>query len=94
MKAKNFHTEKADDVIRARINSKDKAEATRVLKDMGMDSSMVIRVLFKRIAAEKRIPFDLGVLPNRETVAAIKELEAGAGKAFDSIDALFNDMET
>jgi DNA-damage-inducible protein J len=45
----------------------------------------------RRVADEKRLPFDVKV-PNAESKAAIKELEAGKGKTFKSADALFDDL--
>jgi DNA-damage-inducible protein J len=44
-----------------------------------------------RIAEEKKLPFDVRV-PNAETQTAMRELERGKGKRFESPEALFKDL--
>ena len=56
-----------------------------------MSVSDAIRMLLRRIADEKRLPFDV-MVPNAETRAAIAELEAGKGKRFKDAEALFDDL--
>lgn len=51
----------ADSVIRARIDSDVKAEATAALKAMGLSPSDAIRMLMIRIANEQRLPFAVDV---------------------------------
>ena len=80
-------------VVRARIDSDTKARATEALHAMGLSVSDAIRLLLVRIAEERRMPFDVKV-PNRETLDAVKELEEGRGKRFDSVDELFRDLGT
>ena len=80
-------------VVRARIDSDTKARATEALHAMGLSVSDAIRLLLVRIAEERRMPFDIRV-PNRETLDAVKELEEGRGKRFDSADELFRDLRT
>ncbi len=83
----------SDTVVRARIDSDTKARATEALHAMGLSVSDAIRLLLVRIAEERRMPFDVKV-PNRETLDAVKELEEGRGKRFDSADELFRDLKT
>ena len=78
-------------VVRARIDSDTKARATEALHAMGLSVSDAIRLLLVRIAEERRMPFDIRV-PSRETLDAVKELEEGRGKRFDSADELFRDL--
>lgn len=78
-------------VVRARIDGIVKQEATEVLERMGLSVSDAIRMLMIRIAREKALPFDLR-LPNEETRAAIRELEAGGGKAVNSVAELMADL--
>ena len=80
-----------DTVVRARIDSDTKARATEALQAMGLSVSDAIRLLLLRVADEKRLPFDVKV-PNAETIKAVKELEQGKGKRFDSAEALFRDI--
>ena len=50
--------------------------ATEALEAMGLSISDAIRLLMLRVADEKRLPFEVKV-PNKETLAAMAELEAG-----------------
>ncbi|MDE0259891.1 MAG: type II toxin-antitoxin system RelB/DinJ family antitoxin, partial [Gammaproteobacteria bacterium] len=77
-----------DTVVRARIDSDTKARATEALQAMGLTVSDAIRLLMLRVAEEKRLPFTIQV-PNRTTVEAMKELAAGKGRRFDSVEELF-----
>jgi DNA-damage-inducible protein J len=63
-------------VVRARIDETTKAEAAAVLASMGLSLSDAFRLLLKRVAAEKTLPFDLN-RPNAKTVAAMKAARAG-----------------
>lgn len=80
-----------DAVVRARIDGLVKAEATLVLDKMGLSISDAIRMLMIRIAREKALPFDVRV-PNEETLAAMRELETGGGKPFNTVKDLMADL--
>ena len=73
-----------DTVVRACIDGLVKEEATDVLAKMGLSVSDAIRMLMIRIAREKALPFDVRI-PNEETRAAMRELDAGAGKTFSAV---------
>jgi DNA-damage-inducible protein J len=81
-----------DTVVRARIDSETKTRATEALQAMGLTVSDAIRLLMLRVAEEKRLPFTIQV-PNRTTVAAMKELADGKGRRFDSVEELFRDLD-
>lgn len=81
----------ADTYVRARIDKATKQQASETLDAMGLTVSDAIRLLMLRIVDEQRLPFEIKV-PNKETRAAIAELEAGKGKSFDSIDVLMADL--
>ena len=82
---------KTDAVVRARIDSDTKARAAEALHAMGLTLSDAIRLLLLRVADEKRLPFAVQA-PNTTTVEAMKELEEGKGRRFDSVEALFRDL--
>lgn len=63
-------------VVRARIDEATKVEAAAVLASIGLTLSDAIRLLLKRVAAEKALPFDPFV-PNAETVEAMKAARRG-----------------
>ena len=83
----------ADTVVRARIDSETKARATAALSAMGLSVSDAIRLMLRRIADEKRLPFAVQV-PNAATAEAIEELESGGGERLDSVEALFADSDS
>lgn len=63
-------------VVRARIDEATKTEAAAVLASMGLSLSDAFRLLLKRVAAEKALPFE-PLVPNAETIAAIKTARQG-----------------
>ena len=63
-------------VVRARIDEATKSEAAAVLAAMGLSLSDAFRLLLKRVAAEKALPFE-PLAPNAETVAAMKAARRG-----------------
>jgi len=82
----------SDTVVRARIDSSTKARATEALRAMGLTVSDAIRLLLLRVADEKRLPFSIQV-PNAATAKAMKELDDGKGRRFDSAKELFRDLD-
>lgn len=82
---------RADTYVRARIDTETKLRASDALGAMGLSISDAIRLLMLRIADERRMPFDIKA-PNAETREAIRELEAGEGKRFNSVAALMADL--
>lgn len=81
----------ADGVVRTRINEQIKAEATIVLESIGLSMSDAIRLMLTRVAREKALPFE-PLIPNEETLQAIKEARAGITKPFDNINDLMADL--
>lgn len=81
----------ADTYVRARIDADTKDRATEALQAMGLSISDAIRLLMLRVADERRLPFEIKA-PNATTRKAIKELEAGKGKKFSSVEALMADL--
>ncbi len=81
----------ANTVVRARIDSHVKEEASAVLAAMGLTVSDAFRLLLTRIAREKMLPFE-PLTPNETTIAAMREARAGKLKSFDSVEALMADL--
>ncbi|MEJ0045151.1 MAG: type II toxin-antitoxin system RelB/DinJ family antitoxin [Rhodospirillales bacterium] len=63
-------------VVRARIDEATKTEAAAVLAAMGLSLSDAFRLLLKRVAAEKALPFE-PLVPSAETVDAVKAARRG-----------------
>ncbi|MFY9641459.1 MAG: type II toxin-antitoxin system RelB/DinJ family antitoxin [Rhodomicrobium sp.] len=74
-------------VVRARIDPRIKEEASAVLAAMGLTVSDAFRIMLTRIAREKALPFE-PLVPNEETIAAMREARAGNLESFDSVEAL------
>ena len=81
----------ANAVVRARIDEHIKQEATVVLAAMGLTVSDAFRLLLTRVAKEKALPFE-PLIPNAETIAAMKEARRGGLVAFNGVDALMADL--
>ena len=81
----------ANAVVRARIDGNIKEEATAVLAAMGLTPSDAFRILMTRVAKEKALPFE-PLIPNKETIEAMKEARKGKLKSFTSVDDLMMDL--
>ena len=82
----------ANAVVRARIDGNIKEEATAVLAAMGLTPSDAFRILMTRVAKEKALPFE-PLVPNEETITAMKEARKGKLKSFTSVDDLMADLD-
>ena len=78
-------------VVRATVDEDVKKQAISVLATMGITMSDAVRILFTRIAAERRLPF-VPLNPNSETLAAMQELENDDLESFDTVEELFEDL--
>ena len=78
-------------VVRARIDEATKSEAAAVLATMGLSLSDAFRLLLKRVAAEKALPFE-PLVPNAETIAAMREARAGGLPRFKTSADLLKDL--
>ena len=81
----------AVDVVRARIDTRLKKEATAVLSAMGLSVSDAIRLMLVRVVSDKALPFDVRI-PNAETEAAMRDIQEGKVKRFKSVEALMADL--
>ena len=79
--------------VRARIDTDTKERATDALEAMGLSVSDAIRLLMRRIADERCLPFDVKA-PNALTRQAIDELEGNLNKSVTSIDDLMIDLNS
>jgi DNA-damage-inducible protein J len=81
----------ANATVRARIDENIKEEATVVLAAMGLTVSDAFRILLTRVAREKAFPFDL-LVPNAETIEAMKKAREGNLTSFSSVQGLLADL--
>ena len=80
-------------VVRARIDDKIKEDASAVLAAIGLTPSDAFRLMMVRIATEQKMPFEL-LVPNAETIAAMKAARQGDVVSFDSVEDLMADLNT
>jgi DNA-damage-inducible protein J len=80
-----------NDVVRARIDSKTKAEAAAVLATIGLTVSDAFRLLMVKVVQEKALPFE-PLIPNAETIEAMKAARRGEVKTVGSVADLMADL--
>ena len=81
----------ANAVVRARVEEGVKEEASIVLATMGLTVSDAFRMMLTRIAREKALPFE-PLVPNAQTIEAMKQAHAGRLQSFDTVEALMADL--
>lgn len=78
-------------VVRARIDAKIKEEASAVLAGVGLTVSDAFRLMMMRIAKDGALPFE-PLIPNAETIEAMRAARRGELKTVASVGALFDDL--
>ncbi|MCZ0942930.1 MAG: type II toxin-antitoxin system RelB/DinJ family antitoxin [Gammaproteobacteria bacterium] len=79
----------ANQLVQARVDKEIKDEAAVVLAAMGLTVSDAVRLLLTRIVRERELPF-APLVPNAETIAAMKEAKAGNLPKFDDVQSLLD----
>ena len=78
-------------VVRARIDERVKEDASAVLASIGLTVSDAFRLMMVRIATEKRLPFE-PLVPNAETIEAMRAARRGDLVTVGSVDDLLTDL--
>ena len=78
-------------LVQARVDREVKEEAAAVLAAMGLSVSDAIRLLLTRVAREKALPF-APLVPNADTIAAMREARAGNLPRFEDVQGLLDDL--
>ena len=81
----------ANAIVQARVEQSVKDEAASVLAAMGLTISDAVRLMLVRVAREHALPFD-PMIPNAETIAAMREARAGGLKSFKTVEDLMADL--
>jgi len=76
-----------------RVEESNYIKAKEILNQIGLNYSQAIGVFNNMIVLNKGLPFELK-LPNNKTKKALKELENREGKTFNSVDELFDDLDS
>jgi DNA-damage-inducible protein J len=75
--------------INARVEPKLKKSAEAVFDKIGLSTTDAVTIFLKQVVAQKGMPFAVKV-PNRETVRALRDAEAGRTERFTgSTEELF-----
>mgnify|MGYP003387256632 CR=1 FL=1 len=77
--------------ISIRIDKATKVKTEKVFKKLGLSPTDAVRMFYRRVAAHRGIPFELRI-PNKETRAAMRELERGGGKVFKDTESFYKDL--
>ena len=76
--------------IQARIDKDLKAEGEAILKQLGMNSTDLVRLTFRQLVMRKGLPFDVAI-PNATTEAALKE-DLSKATRHKSVKDLMDDL--
>ena len=76
-----------------------KKKAVNLFSSFGLDLSTAISLFLSQSVREGKIPFEIKLVPNKETEAAIKEAEymelhPEESKSFNSIEELIEDLKS
>jgi DNA-damage-inducible protein J len=82
----------ANAVVRARIDENIKEEAASVLAAMGLTISDAFRLLLTRVAKDKKLPFE-PLIPNKETIDAMRATRAGKLATIGNLEDLRKDLK-
>lgn len=75
-----------------RVEETNYHKAKEILDQMGLSYSQAIGVFNSMIVMNNGLPFEVKI-PNKETEKALQELTEKKGKTFNSVDALFDDLD-
>lgn len=75
--------------LNVRVEPGLKAKAEKVLATVGVSTPDAITMFLRQVVMRKGIPFDVRI-PNADTVAAMKELDAGGGESAASAKGAFD----
>lgn len=79
-------------IVQARIDPKLKKKGDGILKAVGITPSQAVNAMYAQIVMTHGLPFELKI-PNKETLAAIKESESGSGKSYANFKEMLDDLE-
>lgn len=84
------HTE----VVRTRIDSELKTNATRILEEMGITVSQAIRMMLVQVVQTRTLPFEVKALSLNERARQVMEAQdrERTVQTHDNAEALFKDL--
>jgi DNA-damage-inducible protein J len=79
-------------MINTRIDPKLKSRAEIILRKVGLTSAEAIRIFYTQITLRNGLPFKIKI-PNKTTVKALQDADAGKTLKTENVDALFDDLD-
>jgi DNA-damage-inducible protein J len=80
--------------ITVRLDPQVKKSAEAVLKTLGLTTTQAVNLFFTQVSLNKGLPFAVEV-PNAETLKAMEDVALHRNvETFDSVEALFADLES
>ncbi len=80
--------------ITVRLDPQVKKNAENVLRTLGLTTTQAVNLFFTQISMNKGLPFAVEV-PNADTLKAMEDVSLHHDvETFDSVDALFTDLES
>jgi len=78
--------------LNVRIEPQIKKAAEAVFNELGLTPSQAINMFYRQAALQQALPFTVSI-PNRETLAAMRELEEGEElRRFDRFETYMEDL--
>ena len=80
--------------VQARVTPELKEQADAILNAMGLKTAEAIRLFLQQVVNTGGLPFQpRAKVPNADTIVAMKEMEEGGGKVYNSPEELFDKWE-
>lgn len=77
--------------INIRLDDATKKAAERVFSKLGIAPSEAVRLFYRQVALHRGIPFAIRI-PNKDTAAALNELNEGKGKSAQNVEDFFDQV--
>jgi DNA-damage-inducible protein J len=78
--------------VNTRIDPRLKSKAEKIFAGIGVSASQAITMFYRQVVLRRGMPFDVRI-PNAETLAALKQADAGGGQIFTgSTAAAFDEI--
>ncbi len=80
-------------MLTVRTDKRLKRSVEKTLKEIGLNHSTAINIFYHAIEKYNGLPFPVSI-PNKKTIAAMKELKAGGGKRFEAVEELMKELDS
>lgn len=83
--------------INIRIEENLKKQFDELCEELGLTMTSAFNIFAKAVVRHRAIPFEISLnTPNKETLKTIQNTENGIGlsKNYDSVDEMFEDLDT